>query len=186
MVMVQMSRILVFSLLYILVSISQVDSQSNWRIFSPPDKSFTVELPRTPKFQRKKVNPRKDALFENTIMGDAYTFRLRQNDPESVFSISVFYLSAPVNNQLFNQRAKSLALIIGGDKEDSDFTKKADVRVNGFHGREFIYEKGVISGRALFINAGKRIYFLLYHTDVEGEISSETIVRIFETFKPAL
>ena len=49
-------------------------------------------------------------------------------------------------------------LWIGGD--DKHFSREADVIVNGLHGREFIFEKGNMSGRALFINGGTHIYYL--------------------------
>ena len=177
-----MRRILLVPLMLALASADYTAAQSGWRVYTPPDKSFTVELPKPPKFRRKKVKP-KDDLFEGrTQFGDAYILKLRQGDPESFFSIGVFHLSTAIGNQQFDERVYLLALIIGGDKEDSDFTKKADVIVNGFHAREFIFQKGNVSGKSLFVNAGKRIYALQYYTEVEGEVLSENVNRLFDTF----
>ena len=178
-----MRRIFLVSLTLALVSPNLTAAQSGWPVYTPPDKSFKVELPEPAKFRRKKVKP-KDDLFEGkTKVGDTYILKLRQGNPESFFSISVFHLFSPVNNRQFDERVYLLALIVGGDKEESDFTKRADVIVDGFHGREFIFQKGNVNGRLLFINAGRRIYALQYYSEVEGEIDSKNAARIFDTFR---
>lgn len=99
------------------------------------------------------------------------------------FSFGVLHLSKPISNPQFDGTVNSNVLWIGGD--DKHFSKESDVVAGGFHGREFVYNKGIASGRALFINAGSRIYLMLFHTEVAGDISSETVSRIFRTFKPA-
>src|SRR5215213_3217905 len=168
--------------LFMLVGSKCTNAQSSWQVFSPPDKSFTVELPTQP---RRPLNKEESAesIFENIKSAYVYTLKLRSNDPVPDFSFGVLYLSKPLSNPKFDETVNSNMLWIGGD--DKHFSKESDVIVSGFHGREFIYEKGIASGRALFINAGSRIYVMLFHTEVEGDISSEAVSRIFRTFKPA-
>lgn len=159
-------------------------AQSSWLMFSPPDKSFTVELPEKPQRPKPPNNKEESSgfLFKNIKSGYAYTFSLRKNDPVPDFSFGVAHLSKPISDSRFDESANSNMLWIGGD--DKHFSKEADVVVSGFHGREFVYDKGNASGRALFINAGYRIYYMMFHTEVEGDISSEAVARIFRTFKP--
>ena len=179
----------IFSLLtctlFVLVGSKLAYAQSSWQVFSPPDKSFTVELPERPRQAKPPSNTEESAesFFENTKSAYAYTLSLRKNDPVPEFSFGVLHLSKPMGNSQFDETVNSNMLWIGGD--DKHFSKEADVVVSGFHGREFIYDKGIASGRALFINAGSRIYLVLFHTEVEGDISSVAVSRIFRTFKPA-
>jgi hypothetical protein len=73
-------------------------------------------------------------------------------------------------------------LWIGGD--DKHFSREADVIVNGLHGREFVFEKGDMSGRALFINGGTHIYYLMFQSETDRAKSAEVVVRIFNSFRP--
>jgi hypothetical protein len=176
---------LITCVLFVLAGAKLVYAQSSWKVFSPPDKSFTVELPEKPRQAKPPSDTEESAesLFENTKSAYAYTLSLRKNDPVPEFSFGVLYLSKPMSNSRFDEAVNSNMLWIGGD--DKHFSKEADVVLSGFHGREFIYDKGIASGRALFINARNRIYLMLFHTEVEGDISSEAVSRIFRTFKPA-
>jgi hypothetical protein len=170
--------------LILLISSEFADAQSNRQVFSPPDKSFTVELPGKPRRAKPPSSTEEsvESLFENTKSAHAYALSLRKNNPPPEFSFGVLHLSKPLSNSQFDEAVNSHMLWLGGD--DKHFSKEADVVVNGFHGREFIYDKGIASGRALFINASGRIYLMLFHTEVEGDISSEAVSRIFSTFKP--
>lgn len=171
-------------ILLVLVSSKLASAQLSWRVFSPTDKSFTVELPERPRQVTPPGNTEEppESLFENIRSAYVYTFSLRRNEPMAGFSFGVLHLSKPISKSQFDQTVNSSMLWIGGD--DKHFSKEADAVVSGFHGREFIYDKGIASGRALFISAGSRIYLMLYHTEVEGDIASEAVARIFRTFKP--
>jgi hypothetical protein len=170
-----------FLIAFAMAGAKVVHAQSNWHGFSPPDKSFTVELPATPQRPVKKEGSA-ESIFENIKSAYVYTLSLRSNDAVPDLSFGILYPSNALTNGKFNETVNSNMLWIGGD--DKHFLKEADVVVSGFHGREFIYEKGIASGRALFINGGSRIYLVLFHTEVEGDISSEAVSRIFRTFKP--
>lgn len=160
-------------------------AQSRWRAYSPPDRSFTVELPGAPKFKRGRLSRQDDLMFRRGGFGyTAYTIRSRRGSPETIFNIGVLLLTTPIDDREFDENTYTFIGIYGGDKEDSNFKKNAAVRVHGFHGREYIYEVGESVGRALFINAGKRAYFLIYHTESARELSSEAVTRMFSTFRP--
>lgn len=92
------------------------------------------------------------------------------------------HLSKPLTNRTFDEIVNSNMLWIGGD--DKRFSREADVRVAGIHGRDFIYEKGNDSGRALFVNGGRRVYFLMVQTDDKSKTTSEKVSKIFKSFQP--
>jgi hypothetical protein len=58
------------------------------------------------------------------------------------------------------------------------------VTLSGLHGREFVYEKGGMPGRALFINGVTRIYYLIFQIERKDARSNEIASRIFNTFRP--
>jgi hypothetical protein len=50
-------------------------------------------------------------------------------------------------------------------------------------GRDFVL-KGDMSGRALFINGGTHIYYLVFDSETERAKSAEVVRRIFNSFRP--
>lgn len=158
-----------------------VQAQS-WERFSPPDKSLIVKLPERPKLLKNK-NESPQVIFRNAKSSYTYTANLGPGgDPDPEILFGVLRLSKPISKRSFDKTVNSNMLWIGGD--DKHFSKQSDVIVKGFHGREFVYEKGDMSGRALYLNGGTRIYFLIFQTETEGRISSELVSRVFNTFRP--
>lgn len=164
-------------------------NQDKWRVFSPPDGSFTVELPREP---RRTNNPDPEGLdeqsflewFECTQSVDFYVLKLRPTSPANAFIIGVFNVSGCQRRpEMFDEEVRGLVAIIGGDNKR--LISDSVVRVNGLSGREVVYETGEKYGRVLIVNAGKRIYVLIYETNIAGETSSPETTRMFRTFRPA-
>jgi len=156
-------------------------AQSTWRPFSTKDKSLTIDLPGRPKrLTNKKESPA--IIFEHVRSSDAYTLLLRSESDIPEICFGVVHLSKPLTNRTFDDTVNSNMLWIGGD--DKHFSKEMDVRVGGFHGREFIYNKGIVLGKAVFVNGGRRIYFLMYQSEDEREASSEQVSKIFASFQP--
>lgn len=172
---------LALCLTFLLSASKCVQAQLAWHQFSPPDESFTVELPAKPLHAIGRADS-SGSIFENIKSAYIYTLSLNANDSATGCSFGVLHLSRLLSDREFDESVNSNMLWIGGD--DKHFSKEADVIVSGFHGREFIYDKGIASGRALVINARNRVYLLLFHTEIEGEVSSERVARIFRTFKP--
>lgn len=179
-----MRTLILILLVLISAGFNSILAQPGQRIYSPPNKCFTVELPEAPKFRRIRMT-RNDIMFRRGGSGyAAYYISPSLNSYETIFTTGVLRLYVPMNNQEFDDNTYVFMSMYGGDKEDSAFKKKADVTIAGFHGREYVYEASEAVGRALFINAGKHVYFLIYHTKSEEELSSEVVVRMFSTFKP--
>lgn len=174
----------VFKLLVITVVLlcAQFTSGQTWRRFSPPDRSFTIELPARPKLVKNKQDS-PQALFNFGKVNSGYAYKVKlgfEKEPELL--VAVARLSRPLRDEAFDKTVDSLMLFVAGD--DKHFSRKSDVVVAGFHGREFVYDKGVMRGRALFLNSGRRVYLLIFGTEVDGAISSSTVERVFKSFRP--
>jgi hypothetical protein len=163
----------------------QNQTQSTWRVYSPPDKSFTVELPQEPR-HTNKIDPTSTdeaSFFECTKSVDAYELQLKPQSSEYAFVIGVFNVSGCQRKaETFNKEVKGLVAIIGGDNKR--LIKNEQVKVNGLPGREFIYQNGDLYGRVLVVNAGKRIYMLTYTNDASGTTTSAETTRMFSSFRP--
>jgi len=156
-----------------------VHAQS-WQHFSTPDDSLSVELPTKPNVLTKKDDSL-DVIFKHSKSAYSYTVNLgSESEPEILFG--VLRLAKAMSNRDFDRTVNSNMLWIGGD--DKHFSRKADVIVNGLHGREFAFEKGDMPGHALFINGGTHIYYLIFQSEIERPESSEVVVRIFNSFRP--
>ena len=170
------SLCLAFGILVLLVSV-EIDAQSRWLTFSPPDRSFSIKLPRKPAHVHGRLNYETQGLFEGNFGADTYDFS--PNDSGTVAVVSVFHLTTAKSLRQFNKESDSVMLVIGGD--DKEFDKQTSVIINGLHAREYFYRKGDIRGRVLIVNAGKRIYFLQYHC--ESGALPDFVDRIFRSFR---
>lgn len=162
-------------------------TQSGWRVYSPPDKSFTVELPGEPQHTNKldptSSDENEKSFFKCTKSINGYVFPLRPAHPANVFVIGVFDVSdCKRKRELFDEEVKGLVTVIGGDNKR--LVSDSAVRTDGLPGREFIYENGDSYGRVLIVNAGRRIYLLSYTTDVRGATTSSEATRMFSSFRP--
>jgi len=173
-------RTFVATLSVVVVCFCQTAVQAqSWQHFSTPDDSLSIELPAAPNVLKK--NDSLDLIFKHSKSAYSYTVNLgSESEPEILFS--VLRLSKVMSNRDFDRTVNSNMLWIGGD--DKHFSRKADVIVNGLHGREFVFEKGDMPGHALFINGGTHIYYLIFQSETERPESSEAVVRIFNSFRP--
>lgn len=161
---------------------SYVNAQSNWVSYSPPDRSFSIELPKTPMHQRRKPKDTNVNLFDGYKFKDLYLIRSTSEGAESVFTIFVYEASdRKRKRRLSDEEVNSMIKIIGGD--DKKFIRRMSTLVDGSPAWDFVYEKGIKSGRTLIIDAGGRVYMLLYYTYKGGEVMSESVSRIFRTFR---
>jgi hypothetical protein len=156
---------------------AQTNAQARWLHYSPPNKSFTVELPGRPKYKRQKLDYEREGLFEGNSHVDLYDFS--PNESGTVGLVAVYYVQKVRSQRQFDEESDSIMLMVGGD--DKEFLKQESVTVSGLHGRDYIYRKGSVRGRVLIINAGKRICFLQYHT--EAGVLPTFVAKIFDSFR---
>ncbi len=180
-----MKRFLLPILIFLAVTGHSVAAQSRWGTYSSPDKSFSVKLPEASKIKREKISYEEENIsyiFGKARPAAVYSLKVRENETEPSFWVYIFYPASPLNNKKFDREVNSNMRWLFGD--DKRFSKESDTKINGLHGREFIFEKGSTTGRAVFANAGRRIYLLIYTKEEGGEATSEVANTIFETFKP--
>jgi len=164
------------------------NAQPDWRVYSAPNKSFTVELPWKPIYERHNLNGmptsiRKNRqLFKGSTSIDAYDLRMYTQESSTRTYISVYNLAETLSEQEFDAEAESVMSRLGG--KDQQFLRNEYVTVYGLRGREYVYEKGKASGRILMVNANHRVYFLHYHTENEKGISRGPVERVFNSFRP--
>lgn len=159
-------------------------AQSEWIKFSPPDKSFVVEAPRKlSRIDKPESANSQDALFRWAKSADAYELPLASESNKYAFVIGVLNISdCQRAKDAFKEEVKDFILTIGGDNKR--IVSDVEVSVNDVPGREVVYENGDVNGRVLILNAGKRIYLVIYTTDVFEKTSAPEILRIFRSFRP--
>jgi hypothetical protein len=172
---------LVVPALVLLLSAFSVEAQARtrWVKFSPPDKSFSIVLPRKPIYQHSDLNYDEQGVFDGNMRADDYDFS--PNDSGTTSLITVFHLARPKSRQQFDKECDSIMEVIAGD--DKQFDKRASLTINGLHAREYLFRKGSIRGRVLIVNARTRIYFLQYHT--ETGVLPSFVAGIFRSFRVA-
>ena len=161
-------------------AISDSSQKANWRVFSPPDKSFTVELSDNPEHSNTldPNDPDIYGMFKCTKSFDAYYI----NSKDYSISIIVFDVSGcRRTKKLFDKEAKILAEILGPDEKE--IIKRANVKINNLPARDVIYTEVSGCGRNLIVNAGKLIFLLSYGSE-KNTFLSQDIERIFRSFKP--
>lgn len=133
-------------------SLKRNQPQSTWRLYSPPDKSFTVELPREPR-RTDKIDPTsadEASFFECTESVEAYELKLKPQSPEYAFVIGVFDVSGCRRKaEIFNQEVNGLVAVIGGDNKH--LIKIEQVKINGLPGRVHLPERPSFRGVIAFL-----------------------------------
>ena len=167
--------------------------EKEWVAFSSDSGSFTVELPDTP----QKIIKLAPSGREEDFRFDFYIFRCTKkvshyrlpsrikpmsNEPYRFLIVETDVSRCKRTESDFDREVNRFFLLMLNDKFVALSDKK--VKVNGLSGREIIYKKG--SGvdkysKALAVNAGERILFLLYDRMSLSRAEEE---RIAGTFKP--
>src|SRR5688572_20985046 len=157
----------------------EVNAQTGWVTFSPPDRGFSIKIPSKPTYKRTSLNYPEQGLFDGNLWADIYDFS--PNVSGTIGVITVFQLTAAKSRRQFNRESDTIMEIVGGD--DKEFLKRASVMINGLHAREYSYRKGDIRGRVLIVNARTRVFFLQFHT--EAGVLPNYVDRIFRSFRVA-
>ena len=157
-------------------------AQADWQVHSPPDRSFTVEVPKTPHDEAESY----EGLDESTPGGwkpvhthvaVASLERLR------AYFISVFEVDGArgADDKAIDDFIHALA---GKDKR---VTGSEQIGVNGLRGRDYtLSSKGDDEHefmRVRFVQAGARLYLLTYVTDTAGDLDSPSARRFLNSLR---
>ena len=171
-----------------------VEQKDKWIKFSSPEGRFTVELPEMPE-QRTRIARLPDEeeteeimfIFRCTKSITAYTLRSMYGTKFSRLAIMEVDVSKCKRQKGdFVLDMFRFIILYGGDEAATAALaegKLTDVKLNknGLQVRDFILTRGSeVRGRVLAIDAGKRIFVLMYDRE-EGGLEEEE--RIFKTFR---
>lgn len=180
-------KVIFLMLLTLLMTLEQRHAQS-WRVYSPPDKSFSIELPaplRRVTFFEGKTGASSEAGLD--VDKNVSSYAALQSAPK-VREYGVIVIDGrskeldPVERR---KRVAGLDFVIGGD--DATPTSKSTVQANGLTGKEYVYAKEIGDGiytRGRVFDAGKRIYVIVFRARTAEDLGSPDAERFLNSFRP--
>lgn len=181
-----MKRFLFASILLFFLIPANTNAQPKWRPYTSPGKTFTVELPWKPIYQRKQITgmvPNSAGPFKGIQSVDYYNLNMYIDEGSTSFFIFEYEVADKRSDQDFDIEVDSIMSGPGG--KDKNYLQNRPVTVNGLHGQEYFYEKGKTSARVLVINAGHRIFLLRFSTEEKKGINRGPVEKVFSTFQPS-
>lgn len=166
--------------------ISASAQTKTWRIQSPCDGTFSVELP-APLYEvswfEGKHGPslEPDAGFDR---GGAAYVALQETPKKRQYGIVVQNVPKEERSEFQRGEFGGSWFVIGGD--DATPTSEKVVRVNGFTGREYIYAQEIAEdtytrGR-IFYGAG-RLYIIVFVASTAEDLMSAEATRFLDSFR---
>lgn len=180
-------KVILLSLICLLLVPSQNPAQS-WRTYSPPDNSFSIELPapmrRVTWFEGKhgaEIEPDPD------VDKDVISYAAIQSEPKArEYGVVVINgKSKEISSKGRGDRVDGLWFLIGGD--DATPTSERSVRVNGFIGREYVYAKEISDeryARGRIVDTGENIYVIVFVAQAAEDLTSSDAERFLNSFHP--
>ena len=144
-----------------------------WHVFSPPDRSFTIETPKP--FQYAKD------LEYNWL--EVYGSQPSESEAcHNQYGVAVGTFD---DKDRPNGDLSGWYLLIGGSHTEP--TTETDIIVRGLKAKDVVYSRPFDSGckyrRGWIIDAGKHIYWLIYQDDFLEGLSSPSAMRFFKSFR---
>lgn len=145
------------------------------RMWSPPDNSFTIEVPANlQEIKGEYTDESKERFRSIKLFGTS-----EAEASIGVFQVVILDLSKKEQRNV-NGKLKGLEFLIGGD--DQNPTRETELRVDGLRAREVLFAGPGKCSKGLFIDAGNRIYVLGAVGKVCEDLDTATAKRFFETF----
>ena len=150
-------------------------TQNGWRIFSPPDKSFKVEtLVSLSRIDDMYGETSPDGYKAIDVWGG-------ESKSEGGFLIVVLTPSEEMRSKHPNDNEiGGLEFVIGGD-DAKPLSEKAII-MRGLKGKEFTYDLS----RGQILDAGERIFILVYAGKSAKDLSSPSATKFFDSFQSML
>lgn len=145
------------------------------RMWSPPDNSFTIELPVNLREIKGEYSDESNERFRSIKL-------FGTSEAEASFGVfEVVILDLSKKEQLnVNGKLKGLEFFIGGD--DQRPTKETVLKVDGLPAREVLFVCPSKCSKGLIIDAGDRIYVLGLAVNVCEDLDTVIAKRFFKTF----
>ena len=144
-------------------------------VWSPPDKSFTVEVP----VKLEEIKGEYDDISKEGYKSIQLFGSSEADVHYGVFEVVILDLT---EKEKLNVKGKmeGLEFFIGGDDQKS--TKETMVKVDGLTAKEVLFIGPNKCSKGLIIDAGDRIYVLGLAVNACKDLSSRVAKRFFITF----
>src|SRR5215210_355333 len=158
------------------VGSQDTSSQAGWRVFSPPDKAFTVEMPSEPQHDSD------DPLSDAALTGEGYT-AIGGSSGLSFYTIDIL-CTDKLKAKGIEANALLDALVEMMAGAPHKIVSKSNVEVDGLPGREFVSSntRGNDYSKGRLINADSRIYMMVVITDSVEALSDAGVTRFLNSF----
>ena len=156
-----------------------VVAENGWRLYSPPDKSFTVQVPVTPLTDADTY----DAFDKSTTSGwkpiHSYVAIASLDEPR-VYFVSVFEAQSATRENQIDEFIQELF-------KSKHLTSSKQINMNRRRVREFtLASKDTDENqfmRVRLIEVGQRIYMLTYVTNTADDVYSRSAEKFFTSFQ---
>ncbi|MGH9949609.1 MAG: hypothetical protein ACRD6X_20750 [Pyrinomonadaceae bacterium] len=147
---------------------AQAAKPKTYKLWSPPDHSFTIEVPKKLKeFEGYSQVDQPNAVKSYGVQKQKRAFIvyiLKFKDYETKSTEDKF---------------GGLFFMIGGD-DDWEFTEQNRI-VDGFSAQQIVYKNQ--NKKGLFIDAGNMVIVLGFTAEERAELSSPEVIRFFNSFR---
>ena len=177
-----------------LLSLPTQGRPQGWRVYTPPDKSFSVELP-APLTRVKSFDGEHGINFDTDwdMRGITSYAAIETTLDDCRFGIVVVSGKARKmflrSSRPGRERFWYLSVIFIGDDDDATPDEEGEVRVNGLNGREYFYIRdgvsntGEIHTRGRIFDAGGRLYVVVFVGQKTDDLRSPDAERFLNSFR---
>lgn len=178
----------IFRILLVLLIASFESNAQGWRVYYPPDKSFSVKLPvplqRVTSFEGEHGTSTSAPVETHKAVLSYVAFQTKPKVRE--YGVIVIdgksKESSPAERK---KRIKGFEFFIGGD--DVTPTSERSVHVTGLTGKEYVYAKEIADGiytRGRVFDAGERIYVIVFRARTAEDLNSLAADKFLNSFRP--
>lgn len=158
-------------------TLNQPQTSDTWRVFTPPDKSFSVELPCEP--TQTNVSAKESPIYEYSCGGEDKT-------ELHFFGVSAFNIANP-DKAANKDQARFERSVTDSFPENKRIIKLITLKMENGIGIEFVVtnkrdEMDNLRGRVMRIG-GRRYEVMFGATDLKA-LDSPDAERFFASFKP--
>jgi hypothetical protein len=131
-------------------------------VWSPPDKSFTIEVP----IDLEEMHDYQSKAYGGVIAG--YTFQ-----------VVILDATESIRKLPLKEKLRGLQFFVGGD-DDREFVETYST-IGGLPAKEILYQKQ--NNRGLMIDGCDRIYILALHTKDRKDLDSDIAKQFLTSFR---
>jgi hypothetical protein len=186
--------------LSVILAIAQANSvvyaqSGNWRVYSPPDRSFSVESP-APLSRVASFDGEHGAILaaDQEQVGLVCYAVIQPNQEESRFGVVVVDGRNRGIRSLPRERLISyLSVMRIGDDDDPEPESERAIYANGLRGREYFFVRenrvfsngstGEIFTRGRIFDVGNKIYIVVFRGETAADLRSADAERFLNSFR---